>query len=650
MSTLIVAGIVLGSMYALASLGLVLIYRTSGVINLAQGAMGMFGTFVAWQLIIQWGWPKPVGVVLAVAFGALLGYVIERFTIRPVPGVLPRMIVTLGWLLALQAGAGIIWGSNAFHEQIILFPIRGVEIAGFALGIDQMALIAITIGLVVGLGIALTRTRFGISIRAVSDDVGSARLIGLRTSRITAGTWALGGALATLAGILLSPSQPLDTVQLTLLITQAYAAAMVGRLVSLPLTFAGAMVLGIAQSVLPRYWQAVGLRELVAMAVMLGALLVSSRERFAARFGAGGELFARPSAHRSRLPDADPPSVRARTMLRGSSGAVLLAVVLWLVFTLPSSWATTFSFAAAFSLAALSVVLLTGIVGQVSLAQAAFMGFGAFATGKMVADWGMSYWVALPIAAIATAAVGVIVGLPSLRARGLHLAIVTLAVGLAFDRFFFQRPELIGPTSAWSFSRPHLFGWSLDSDRSWFLVCLAFLLLFMWGASNLRRSRTGTLFEAVHQSELASASLGWPVARIKLLGFAVSAFVAGVAGALVAGTFEGASALPFDFRQSITLVALATIAGLRVIPAVAAAGFLRYVLPRLLDGVLPPVLRGGEAINVLTGGLVIFQFLTAPGGIAAEVGRLERLIWGLVARRRKRHVAVEPEVVTRGAA
>lgn len=643
MSALIVAGIVLGAMYALASLGLVLIYRTSGVINLAQGAMGMFGTFVAWQFIIEWGWPKPVGVVLAVAFGALLGYVIERFTIRPVPGLLPRMIVTLGWLLALQAGAGLIWGSSGFHEQIILFPVRGIEIGGFGLGIDQIALIAITIALVAGIALALTRTQFGVSIRAVSDDVASARLIGIRTKRVTAGTWALGGALATLAGILLSPSQPLDTVQLTLLITQAYAAAMVGRLVSLPLTFAGAMGLGLLQSIVPRYWRAVGVRDLLAVGVMLAALWFASRERFAARAGGGGsELFSRPSSHRTRLPDADPPSVRARRILHGTSGGALLAAVLVLVFVLPSSWATTFSFSAAFALAALSIVLLTGIVGQVSLAQAAFMGFGAFAAGKMVADWGWSYWAALPIAAVATAAVGVVVGLPSLRARGLHLAIVTLATGVAFDRFVFQRPELIGDQGSWAFRRPTFFGLSLDSDRSWFLVCLAVLLAFMWAASNLRRSRTGILLAAVQESELASASLGWPVARLKLLGFAVSALVAGVAGVLVAGTFEGASAIPFDFTQSITLVALATIAGVRSIPAVAAAGVLRYVLPR--------VLGGSEAINLLTGGLVIFQFLTAPGGIAVEFARAERLFWGLWTRARPRAAAIEPEGATRGAA
>ncbi|MBI4730173.1 MAG: branched-chain amino acid ABC transporter permease, partial [Acidobacteria bacterium] len=132
---LVVAGIVLGSMYALASLGLVLIYRTSGVINFAQGAMGMFGTFVAWQMIVEWGWPKPVGVLLAVAFGGGLGYVVERFTIRPARGLLPRVVVTLGWLLALQAAAGLIWGFSGFHDQILLFPLHAIEIATIPVGV-----------------------------------------------------------------------------------------------------------------------------------------------------------------------------------------------------------------------------------------------------------------------------------------------------------------------------------------------------------------------------------------------------------------------------------------------------------------------------------------------------------------------------------
>jgi branched-chain amino acid transport system permease protein len=305
----------------------------------------------------------------------------------------------------------------------------------------------------------------------------------------------------------------------------------------------------------------------------------------------------------------------------------MTVLALLLVFLLPSSWATTLSFAAAFSLAALSVVILTGYVGQVSLAQAAFMGLGALVTGKLVVEYGFSFWAAMPVAALVTAAVGAVVGLPSLRARGLHLAIVTLATGVAFDRFVFQRHEVIGPRGSWTFSRPGFLGIGLTSDRAWFLVCLGFLLVFMWGAANMRRSKTGRLLAAVQQSELAAGSLGWPVARLKLLGFALSAFVAGWAGALFAGTFEGASALPFDFRQSITLVAVTVIAGVQSIGAVAVAGFLRYVLPRLLGG--------GAAVDVLTGGLLILQFLTAPGGIASEIARLEHLFWGLWGRRRR---------------
>lgn len=640
LAPLVVAGIVLGSMYALASLGLVLIYRTSGVINFAQGAMGMFGTFVAWQLIIEWGWPKPLGVLLAVAFGGLLGYVMERFTIRPLRGPLPRVVVTLGWLLALQAGAGLLWGFSGFHDQIILFPIRGVSIAGFTVGIDQMILIAITGALVAGFAWALKKTSFGISLRAVSDDIESARLIGIRAARITAGTWIIGGALATLAGILLSPSQPLDTVQLTLLITQAYAAAMVGRLVSLPLTFAGAMVLGILQNVVPRYWSAIGTRELIAVLLMLGTLWIARKESLASKFAGGWDMRARATASvRRRLPWGEAPTDVARRMLRGGAGMAVVLGVMLAVLVLPTSWGTTLSFAATFSLAALSVVLLTGYVGQVSLAQAAFMGFGAFVTGKLMVQGGMSFWIAMPIAALATAALGVLVGLPSLRARGLHLAVVTLSVGVAFDKFVFNRVELVGPAGSWSFERPTLFGMSLESDRSWFFVCLGFLLLFMWGAANLRRSKTGKLLSAVQGSELATSSLGWPVARLKLLGFALSAFVAGWAGALVAGTFQGASAIPFDFRQSIALIATTTIAGVRSIAGVAIAGAFRYVLPRMLGG-------SGGINDLMTGVTLVVQVLLLPGGAAGAIAHLEHIFWGLWPRAAK----LTPAEVTRGAA
>ncbi|MBI4729253.1 MAG: ABC transporter permease, partial [Acidobacteria bacterium] len=535
----------------------------------------------------------------------------------------PRVVVTLGWLLALQAAAGLIWGFSGFHDQILLFPLHAIEIATIPVGVDQIALLTITLVLIGGFAWVFRATEFGVSLRAVSDDVDSARLIGIRTGRVTAATWAIGGALATLAGILLSPSQPLDTVGLTLLITQAYAAAMVGRLVSLPLTFVGALALGILQNVIPRYWTAIGSREVIAVAMIVAVLWASHRESLAAKFSGGWELLARRArTSRGILPFGEPPSARARTLLRGGLGLGTTLAVIVLVGILPSSWATTFSFAATFSIAALSVVLLTGYVGQISLAQAAFMGFGAFVTAKIVADWGWSFWVAMPLAALATAAIGAVVGLPSLRARGLHLAVVTLAVGVAFDKFLFNRAELVGQSGSWSFERPTLFGASLGSDRTWFLVCLAFLLLFMWGAVNLRRSKTGKLLSAVQGSEIAAAALGWPVSRLKLLGFAVSAFVAGAAGALVAGTFEGASAASFDFRQSITLVAIGTIAGVRSISAVAAAGAFRYILPRVLGG-------SGGTDDLITGIVLIVQVLVFPGGIAGAFARLEGAFWGL---------------------
>lgn len=641
LAPLIVAGIVLGSMYALASLGLVLIYRTSGVVNFAQGAMGMFGTFVAWQMIMEWGWPKPIGVILAVAFGAVMGYVVERFTIRPLRGPLPRVVVTLGWLLILQAGAGLLWGFSGFHDQIILFPIRGIEVAGFAVGVDQMILIAITAALAGGIAVALKKTSFGITLRAVSDDIDSAKLLGLRATRITAGTWMIGGALATLAGVLLSPSQPLDTVQMTLLITQAYAAAMVGRLVSLPMTFAGAIVLGVLQNVVPRYWSAIGTREFLAVVLMIVVLWVSKRESLASKFAGGWDLIgARATGPGRFLPWGSAPSVSARRNLQAGAGIAAIAAVLVFVATASSSWSTTIAFAATFGLGALSVVILTGYVGQVSLAQAAFMGFGAFVTGKLVVQFGMSFWIAMPLAALATAALGLLVGLPSLRARGLHLAVVTLAMGVAFDKFVFNRAELVGRGGSWTFDRPSLLGIDLSSDRAWSVVCIVFLLLFMWGAANLRESKTGKLLSAVQGSELATSALGWPVARLKLLGFAVSAFVAGCAGALVAGTFEGASAIPFDFRQSISLIAITTIAGIRSIPAVAVAGVFRFVLPRVLGG-------SGGMDDLMTGFVLIVQVLMLPGGIAGAVVRLESAFWGLWPHR---SIPAESAEVTLGTA
>jgi branched-subunit amino acid ABC-type transport system permease component len=270
-----IVGVVLGSMYALPAMGIVMIYKTSRVLNFAHGAMGMFSTFVAYQLSVLWHLPSALAVVGAVVFAALLGLVIERFTIAPLEGkpTLSKVVVTLGWLLVLTAAAGFLWGASAYHAPISLAPPGTVHLPGVEISYLQIMNLGVAAGLTALLAFFFKRTRLGTAMRAVADNVKAARILGIRVSVVNSASWVVGSVLAAIAGILLSPMITLNTTQLTLLVVSAFAAALVGGLVSLPITFAAAIGLGILHSDIGIWVTTPGPKDLVTLGVILIALL-----------------------------------------------------------------------------------------------------------------------------------------------------------------------------------------------------------------------------------------------------------------------------------------------------------------------------------------------------------------------------------------
>jgi branched-subunit amino acid ABC-type transport system permease component len=298
-----VAGIVLGGIFALSALGLVLVYRVTGVLNFAQGAMGMFSTFVAWKILFDLhpfvnaeskAFTNPpsivVGVAGALVFSLLLGLVLELGIFRWIRGRPPvvKAVITVGILLTLQAVAALIFGATQYHENIKFFNVANCPlthpactswvIGGFAIGYDQILVVAAALLLAAGLAVFLRVARVGIAMRAVSDDAASASLWGVPVDRIGAVSWMLGSLVATIAAILMiSEGVPFDTVSLTLVVVDALAAAMIGGLVSLPLTVAGGFILGLLEAY-PKIWiSSSGMPKFVALIVILVALLARSQ-------------------------------------------------------------------------------------------------------------------------------------------------------------------------------------------------------------------------------------------------------------------------------------------------------------------------------------------------------------------------------------
>ena len=352
--TYAVVGIVTGCVYALTASGLVVTYTTSGIFNFAHGAIGMFLAFTYWQLAVGWGWPVPVAllvvlVVLAPIFGAL----IERLVVRPLYGasLTVSLVVTLGLLLGLLGIADAIWNPQVTRHLPTIFGTDEVHLFGVAVTYYQIMVLVVSVGVAVGLRLLFTRTRVGLTMKAVVDDRDLTARAGASPHRTAQMSWALGASLAALAGILIAPLQQLDQFNLTLLVVVGYAAAVVGRLKSLPLTVAGALALGLAQSYAVGYLPVTllaNLNPVLPMILLFAALLFLKQDRLSA---------ARPAARRNRATMGLFPSV-----LMGGSFVALAAIM---TMVLSAGNLLIFGQGIVLGVVMLSLVLLSGYGGQV---------------------------------------------------------------------------------------------------------------------------------------------------------------------------------------------------------------------------------------------------------------------------------------------
>jgi len=279
-----IIGLSVGAIFALAALGIVLIYRATGVLNFAHGTMGMFSTFVAWQVFYGWVHPAwlpawaltATAVLVGLAFAVLLGLFLELAVfqwVRTRPPV-TKAVITIGVLLALQAAASLIWKNNQYHLPIYIAPQSWTrEVAGVPIGANSVIIVVVALGLAFGLAAFLKFTRLGRAMRAVSDDPVSASLWAVPVAKVGAVSWMLGSFIAAVAGILITPFINFDTTSLTLIIIDALAAALIGGLVSLPLTVFGGFVLGLLETY-PTIWiQSLGFPRLIALLVIIAVLI-----------------------------------------------------------------------------------------------------------------------------------------------------------------------------------------------------------------------------------------------------------------------------------------------------------------------------------------------------------------------------------------
>lgn len=612
-----VIGVVTGAVYAIAASGLVVTYATSGVFNIAHGAIGMAMAFVYWQLRVAWGWPAPLAlVVVLLGVAPALGALVERYLVRRVRGIstAASLVVTIGLMVLLIGLVQTIWKPEA-RLLPPFFGRSGFVLAGVRVSAEQAITVGLAVAVAVGLRILLYRSRVGVAMRAVVDDETLVSLHGGRPAWLRTFGWAVGASLAALAGILVAPTLQLSVLPLTLLVVDAYAAAMVGRLRSLPLTFAGAMGIGLLQAYAVGYmpasgfWSSTamqGLRLSIPAIVLFGVLLVLPGDRVRA---------GRSPAYRS-------PPAPAGLVPSLAGGLVLVAAVVAVSGVLSVGNLIHLGTGLALALVMLSLVPLTGWGGQVSLCQMSLAGLGAFAMYRVAAVAGPA--VGLAAAAGLAGVVGALIALPALRLRGLHLALATMAFASILDNMFFPSSLAFTYDGAVRIPRPSLGGLRLSTDRSEVVfLAVAFAVLSVVLLA-LRRGPFGRLLAAARDSEAACQTLGLSLTTTKVALFGLSAAIAGLGGALYGGMQTVAGSTDFMMLQSLPVLLLVVVGGVSTTSGALLGGLSLGFAP-LVQSWFPSITQ----LSLLGSGLAGIALASNPDGLVPGwVARVrEGLAW-----------------------
>lgn len=603
--TYTVIGIVVGCLYALTATGLVVTYTTSGVFNFAHGAIGMIAAFSYWQLTVGWGVPPVLALLVVLLVGApLFGAVIERVLMRRLEGAAleVQLVVTVGLLAFLIGVANLAW--NPTHATRTLQPFflgHKFKLLLVYVNYHEVIVVAVAAAVAVGLRLFFSRSRTGVAMRAVVDNSDLAAMAGARPYRIAQLSWALGAGLAALAGVLLAPLQYLDINLLTLLIINAIAAAVFGKFRSLPLTVAGSLLLGLLVTYAVGYLPGGGflskIQTAIPMAVLFIALIVMRQDRL----------------RNARLVVLQIPRVpNLRQSLIGAGLFVAAAVAV--SGALSGVNLTTASRGLVFGLVMLSLVLLTGYGGQVSLCQLTFVGLGAYAMGHLGHHGSL---LGVLLAGLFAAAFGAVMSLPTLRLRGLYLALATLAFGQAMDYIFFG--QVFGSYGGGlTVDRLHIPGLPTGSDRGYFILLAVVFALASVGVLAVRRGRYGRRLAALNDSPAACATLGANINYTKLAVFTASAGLAGLAGALYGGLQHLVTPNDFQLFSSLSLLLLLLIGGRNTVTGAFVAAMLMALFPILQQHV--PSLSNVQSLLVGLGAITIGRNPNGIGGTLSELG------------------------------
>jgi ABC-type branched-subunit amino acid transport system permease subunit len=641
-SLFVLLGLGTGALTALLALGVVGEYKASGVVNFAHGAVAMFcaycyaslrssGELVLPVVVLPHRVPlagaglqtapaMAITLVYAACLGAALYLAIFRW-LRHAPA-LAKVVASIGLMLSLQALAVIHFGSQAQPTPALL-PNEPISILGASVGRDRVYLAVIAVVAAVVVAGIYRYTRFGIVTRAVAQNERAASVLGCWPVRTEVANWAIASCLAGLAGILAAPIVSLTPTTMTLAIVPTLAAALVAELSSFMVAAAAALLIGVGQSLCVKaaasweWFPQRGMTEVLPFIVIAVVILLR-----------GKRLPTRGESTEGRLPRAP---LGARPMLpvvvTVPAAAVLLALT-------SGGWRAAVIQSIVTACVCLSLVVLTGFVGQVSLAQAAFAGVGGFMLAKLLDAAGVPFPLGLLYAGLVTVPIGMLVALPALRVRGINLAIITLGAGVALDAFVFRSEQVSGGLAGVAVPAPRLFGLDLgingataaDYPRLAFgFVAVATFAILAVVVVNLRRSPTGSHFLAVRANERAASAIGINVAATKVLAFGLSAFIAGAAGGLIGYQQGRLSPESFSIFVSLMLLCITYIGGIATVRGVVFAG-LMLAPGGLAFTALERWFQLGRYQPLIAGVGVIVSAILNPDGVTAKLRKHRPLL------------------------
>ena len=612
-------GLGVGALYAFASQGLIVIYRGTGVLNFSLGATAIAGVFMQWELQYEQGWPFLLAALVGVALSAFLGVLTHWWVMKPLrrASSLVRVIATLGVLISVQAGVVIRYGSQPRQVDSWLPNNRFTLWGDVDIFVDRLILLGIAVASATALWALYRSSQFGLATEAVSESERSASAIGLSPNRIATLNWALGSAIAAIAGILVVPIITLQVAAMTSLVLAALASALVGDFRSFPIATAAGLGLGIAQTLVSRFIDQQGLGASLPFLIIIAVLVFRGRS----------------------LPLRD-YFLKQQPMLgngRMSWDWTIFGcgVIVFLMLTKDAKWIDALTVSLGVAIVLLSIVVLTGYAGQLSLAQYTIAGFGAFVAGRLVAVYDIPFLLGLIAGVAAAVPLGLLFALPAVRTRGINLAIVTLGLGTTMELMLFRNRSYTGGVRGTQVGNPDLFGYDISSIRypeRYGIFVLAMAVIAVWMVSNVRRGRSGRRLIAVRTNERAAAALGIDVLRAKLFAFAFAAALAALGGILLAFRLSSISYQSFTSFTSITYAGLALVGGVGhllgafVGATMATAGFNQEILESTWGGV-------GRWTQLISGIAILLTVLGYQDGVAAEWVKIFRLFkkskkWG----------------------